>query len=157
MDTCNGTLVCVFLPLHRHTTAAMVRITRTKPPSMMMYWPLLGRTTSVLCNWQETFTISTAFLWQPSNKEIQRNSMHEQKKQYNHLYISKVQNLKQCYIDHYLVGGCSHSAEIDVQQVATDSSGTSHTLLGCAQAHATVTDCFQFDMSDWQTCKAVLC
>lgn len=75
----------------------------------------------------------------------------------NHLSISKVQNLKWCYTDHYLVGGWSHSAEIDVQLMATHSSGTSHTLPGCAQAHATVTDRFQFDTSDWQTCKAVLC
>lgn len=60
-------------------------------------------------------------------------------------------------MNHYLQGACSHSAECDVQQVATHSNGTAHTLPGCAQAHAAVTDHLRFDMCNWRTCKAGLC
>lgn len=130
MDSFNGTLVCTFLYLRRHTTAVTVRITKSKTPAMMKYWPWWDWTTRVLCNWEEIPFITTALLWQPADKEMQRNSMHGEKNK--DVYISKECNPKQWYINHYLEEGYSHSAECDVQQVATHSSGIAHTLPGCA-------------------------
>lgn len=85
MDICNGTLVCVFLHLHKYTAAITVRITKSKSPSMKMHCPWVDRTTCALCNWVENSGIPTSLFWQPADKEMQSNLMHEKTIMYTFL------------------------------------------------------------------------